>query len=78
MAATTKVNIQWRGDSKCVVKCEKYSSLGDTTTNIYDFSKHPRRKAPGPGMAQQITMDNRNKKIWQLNWLLDTGCFMTV
>ena len=73
-----KGNIQWRGDNQCLVKCDKYNSLGDTTTDVYDFSDHTYRNTSGPGMAQQITMDNRNKKIWQLNWLLDTGCFMTV
>ena len=60
VAATVKFNLLWSGYSKCVVKCKKYYSLGDTTTDVYDFSKHPFRKTSGTGMAQQITMENRN------------------
>ena len=60
VAATMKGNLQWRGDSKCVVKCEKYYLLGDKTTNLYDSSKHPCIKTSGPGIPQQIIMDNRN------------------
>ena len=50
VAATMKGNLQWRGDSKCVVKCEMYDLLGDKTTNVYDFSKHPCIKTSRPGI----------------------------
>ena len=54
VAAMIKGNLQCHGDSKRVVKCDKYYSLGDTTNDVYRFSKHPCRKTSGPRMAKKL------------------------
>ena len=75
VAEMMKVNLRWRGDSKHVVKCEKYSSLGYTTTNVYGFYKHPFGKTSGPIMSQKSIMENRNRKQMEIelvvgDWVL--------